>query len=77
MKYNTTHHNLDYRICLDSSAIIKIINTHTDPEELREAAPVISHGEVVRLGPQDLHNVLVKLSLLILQKELIHEINKE
>ncbi len=43
--------------------------TNTNPEEWRVALSIVPHGKVVRLWPQDLHNVLIELGLFLLQRE--------
>lgn len=43
--------------------------TNTNPEERRVALAIVAHCKVVRLRPQDLHNVLIELGLFFLQIE--------
>lgn len=40
---------------------------NTNPEKWRVALPIVTHCKVVRLWPQDLHNVLIELGLFFLQ----------
>lgn len=41
----------------------------TNPEEWRITLSIVAHCKVVRLWPQNLHNVLVELCLFFLQRE--------
>lgn len=56
---------------------IMLYITNTNPEERRVALSVVAHCKVVRLWPQDLHNVLIELGLFFLQRERRKDTEKE
>lgn len=64
-----TEVNVCVLLLYDKQEDFCILCDNTNPEEWRIALSIVAHCKVVRLRPQDLHNVLIELCLFFLQRE--------